>query len=151
MGSILSIIISAVIFFSELKIKNHIDDNPKQNKELCNGHVIITKLHNKGIMLGKLSSKPCLMKVLITLALVVVFIFYIPILFIKGHLPAKLGLGMFLGGASSNFYDHFKRGYVVDYIKVPHGPIKRIVFNLADLFIAIGAVIVSIHTLFSSK
>lgn len=151
MGSILSIIVSAAIFFSELKIKNHIDKNPKQNKELCNGHVIITKLHNKGIMLGKLSSKPGIMKLLITLSLVVVYIFYIPILFKKGHLPAKLGLGMFLGGAWSNFYDHFVRGYVVDYIKVPHGFIKKIVFNLADLFIAVGAIIVSIYSLFSSK
>lgn len=151
MGNILSIIISAVIFFSELKIKNQIDNNPKQNKELCNGHVIITKLHNKGIMLGKLSSKPGLMKVLISLSLVVVYIFYIPTLFKKGHLPAKLGFGTFLGGAWSNLYDHFARGYVVDYIKIPHGPVKKIVFNLSDLFIAIGAVIVSIYSLFSSK
>lgn len=151
MSSILSIIISAAIFFSELKIKNHIDEAPKQNKELCNGHIIITKLHNKGITLGHLSSKPGLMKVLISAALLVVYIFYIPVLFKKGHLPMKLGFGIFLGGAWSNFYDHFSKGYVVDYIKLSHGPVKKIVFNLADFFIAAGAVIISICSLLSSK
>ncbi len=151
MSSILSIIISIAIFFSELKLKNNIDKKPKQNKELCNGHIIITKLHNKGVMLGRLSSKPALMKVLITFALVIVYIFYIPILLKKGNLTSKLGFGMLLGGAWSNYYDHFSRGYVVDYIRVPHGFIKKIVFNLADLFIALGVIIVAVYSLFSSK
>lgn len=148
MGNILSIIISIAIFISELKIKNHIDSSPKQTKELCNGHIIITKLHNKGIMMGKLSSRQKELKILLCAVMLLSYAVYIPILLKKGYLFVKLGFGMFLGGAWSNFYDHFFRGYVVDYIKIPHGFIKKIVFNAADFFIAAGAIITSVFSFF---
>ena len=52
-----------------------------------------------------------------------------------------IGGSLITGGALSNIYDRRKKGCVVDYIHVKKGPLSRIVFNLADLFIALGAVI----------
>lgn len=52
-----------------------------------------------------------------------------------------IGGSLIVGGALSNIYDRKKRGHVVDYIHVKKGPLSRIVFNLADLFIALGAII----------
>ncbi|MCQ2400842.1 MAG: signal peptidase II [Lachnospiraceae bacterium] len=52
-----------------------------------------------------------------------------------------IGGSLVVGGALSNIYDRKRLGHVVDYIHVKKGPLSRIVFNLADLFIALGAVI----------
>lgn len=52
-----------------------------------------------------------------------------------------IGGSLIAGGALSNIFDRKKKGHVVDYIHVKKGPLSRIVFNLADLFIALGAVI----------
>ena len=48
--------------------------------------------------------------------------------------PAALGLGLVLGGATSNLADRFARGGVVDFIAVGRWPI----FNLADAAMVAG-------------
>ena len=58
----------------------------------------------------------------------------------------RTGWAFLTGGALSNLYDRCRKGYVVDYIRF-HTTWKRLndlVFNLADFFIMIGAVLVSI-------
>ena len=49
----------------------------------------------------------------------------------------NMGISCIMGGAIGNLIDRIKRGYVIDFlcIKIKKGPI----FNLADLFILIGA------------
>ena len=148
MSNIISIIASAVVFMSDIFVKSKIEKK-HPDRQLANGHIIITRLHNKGVMLGRLSGRPQLVKYLITAAMVLLYIIYIPMLFKKGLTLVKLGFGMFIGGAWSNFYDHFVRGYVVDYIRIPHGFFKKIVFNLGDFFIALGAIIAGFFSLFS--
>ena len=56
----------------------------------------------------------------------------------KGCGIQKVGLSMVLGGALSNLYDRFKRGYVVDYFSFSLPGIKKVVFNLGDLFVFLG-------------
>ena len=57
----------------------------------------------------------------------------------------RLGL---LGGAFSNAYDRLKRGYVVDYfsLNLKWEPLRRVVFNISDFCILIGAMLVAIGT-----
>lgn len=57
----------------------------------------------------------------------------------KNDTAGIIGGSLLAGGALSNIYDRFKRGHVVDYIHIKKGPLSRIVFNLADFFIALGA------------
>ena len=149
MNNIISIITSIIVFLSDFVFKNKIEKDASPEKQMLGGHITITRLHNKGVMLGKLSGKPLLVKYLISGAMIVLYIIYIPLLFKKGLTLVKLGFGMFVGGAWSNFYDHFVRGYVVDYIRIPHGFFKKIVFNLGDFFIALGAIIAGFFSLFS--
>jgi signal peptidase II len=49
-------------------------------------------------------------------------------------LTERLGLAMALSGALGNLIDRLVRGYVVDFVKVPHWP----VFNVADIAIVLG-------------
>ena len=56
----------------------------------------------------------------------------------------QLGLVLILAGAIGNVADRFARGYVVDFIHLHHWPI----FNLADVYITVGAVLFILHRLF---
>ncbi|WP_349773203.1 signal peptidase II [Lacrimispora xylanisolvens] len=57
-----------------------------------------------------------------------------------------------LGGAISNLYDRLVRHYVVDYFSIQYGRLKKVVFNLGDLFIFLGAgLIIIIETIRAFK
>ena len=55
----------------------------------------------------------------------------------------KWGLTLMLGGAYSNTYDRLKRRYVVDYVSfpVPFKTLGRVIFNISDFCIMIGAML----------
>lgn len=50
------------------------------------------------------------------------------------------GFALVLGGALGNLTDRICRGYVVDFVRVPHWP----VFNVADVWISIGIGLVAL-------
>ena len=41
--------------------------------------------------------------------------------------------------------DRFGRGYVVDYFSVEIGPLKKIIFNIGDIFVFIGSILFVIN------
>ena len=57
----------------------------------------------------------------------------------KGSAAQKIGFTMVLGGAVSNLYDRFKRGYVVDYFSFSVKGIQKVVFNLGDMAVFLGS------------
>lgn len=57
-----------------------------------------------------------------------------------------ISLGMILGGAAGNMIDRVFRHFVVDYIELIF--IKFPVFNLADIGITVGAVLLMIYVIF---
>ncbi len=59
-----------------------------------------------------------------------------------------LAIAMILGGTAGNFFDRLFYGYVVDFIKLNF--IDFPVFNMADLFINIGVILI-FTALFSAK
>ena len=48
-------------------------------------------------------------------------------------------LTLVLAGGASNLYDRLKRGYVVDYFSIQWKKLKKVVFNLGDIFIFAGS------------
>ena len=58
----------------------------------------------------------------------------------------KLALTLTLAGGVSNLYDRMKRGYVVDYFSFQWKALKKVVFNLGDLFIFAGAFLMAAGT-----
>ena len=58
-------------------------------------------------------------------------------------------LGLILGGAMGNIHDRFSVGYVVDYADFHIGTFRPfLIFNLADVAITIGVVIILARALF---
>ena len=62
----------------------------------------------------------------------------------KGQLLEKTALTFAIGGALSNLYDRMVRGYVIDYFSIQWKKLKKVVFNLGDLFIFAGAALLLI-------
>ena len=59
-----------------------------------------------------------------------------------GHVLARIGFALIIGGAIGNLIDRAVYGHVIDYILF-HTPVWSFaVFNLADAFISVGAVLV---------
>lgn len=89
---------------------------------------IVPIVHNKGLILGLLPDY--------SLYLFLIGFFGL-LLFLKKEI--KLATLLLLGGAVSNLIDRLRFGYVIDYIDLKGLP----VFNLADLFIVLGAILLS--------
>lgn len=69
----------------------------------------------------------------------------------KGYRAEKAGYVLVLAGGLSNLYDRLKRGYVVDYFSIQAGFLKKVVFNLGDLFIMAGAAVLTVKGLFGNE
>jgi signal peptidase II len=55
-------------------------------------------------------------------------------------------IALYLAGGASNLADRVARGgYVLDFINLGIGPLRTGIFNIADVFIMAGAVVLAIH------
>ena len=119
------------------------------------GKIILHKNHNPGFSFGFLQEKKHLVQMVplaVTSAFAGVFFWLLPK---KGQNMEKLALSVTLGGALSNLYDRLVRGHVIDYFSIDVKKLKKVVFNLGDLFIFLGAGMMllteSLHSLYNLK
>ena len=138
----------AVIFALDLTIKNKIESEDAASFPKKRFGLTIKRLHNHGLMLNFLENKPRLARLLSLFAFLLAFLVCLPYGWKKGSAFFQAALGILLGGALSNLYDHFKRGYVVDYVSLPIPGIRHIVFNLSDFCIFFGAAFCIFRELF---
>lgn len=140
------ILIVLVIFLTENKIKQYIEDNKVMHKseKIFNGKIILERYHNRGIMLNYMQNNVQLVKIICTSLLGILVILFALVIPKKGNHLFKFGLSLLLGGAISNVYDRYKRGYVVDYFSFKF--LKKIVFNISDICIFMGSFIVAIYS-----
>lgn len=138
-------ILAAAVFFLDLVIKNHVERKGTEGaeREIGGGMLLLRKHHNKGAFLNAGEHKSGLVavvSVILTLAITVLFLVTFSF---RGSRLLKTGLSLLLGGAYSNTYDRLHRRYVVDYVSFPvkNEMIRRIVFNISDFCIMIGALL----------
>ncbi len=101
----------------------------------------IDKFHNTGFPFGKLKEKQKVVKyvpVFITSILLGLLAVSLPK---KGNKIKKLSLSLIIAGSLSNIFDRFARGYVVDYIRIKAKGLDKVIFNLGDVFILIGSIL----------
>jgi signal peptidase II len=146
-------LIIATIVIVDTMLKNYIEKNKQlgDRQEILNGKIIVKKQYNRGMFLNFMEDKKEIVKTVSGIFLGLLLLLFIFLLPKKGNRLTKLGLSFCLGGAISNVADRFNRGYVVDYFSFNHKKLKNIVFNLADLFIMLGAFIISLSSVFSTK
>lgn len=134
------------IFWTEFFIKAIVEKTRKTGitKKLFGGKILLKKVHNKGFAMNVMDKKQkfvAMASLVLTGMLSVAAIVFGS----KRNGLIKAGLAFVLGGAFSNTYDRLHRKYVVDYISlgVKNKHLQKIVFNLADLCILAGAVLIA--------
>jgi len=138
--------IIALLAALDLLIKSAIEDQEEAGfpKELegSGGKILLHKNHNAGFSFGYFKDHQSMVQM--TPLAVASFIggMLASLLQRKGNILEKLALSVALGGAVSNLYDRLVRHYVVDYFSIQYGKLKKVVFNLGDLFIFLGAGII---------
>jgi signal peptidase II len=105
--------------------------------------MILEKYYNSGAAFNFLAGKPKLMKVIHTVIMAVVAVFYYFLLKMPGKKIGKFGMSLLVGGGLSNLFDRYQKGYVVDYLRFHAGPkgLRKIIFNVSDFFVFLGAVL----------
>ncbi len=149
----LYILIIAGIVLLECKIKNYMEHHLElgEQKEILKGKILLKKQYNRGMFLNLMQDKVDTVKKISKVMLgilLLVFAFLIPR---KHNKMLKLGLSLSLGGAISNVYDRMKRGYVVDYFSINCKVLKSAVYNLADVFIFLGSLLILLASVFSPE
>lgn len=140
--------LAAGIFLLDLLIKNYMEKHLEEGetRSFCKGRLLIRKYHNRGAFLDlgeKRQGVVALVSLLLTLFMTVVFLSTFSF---RGSAALKAGLALLLGGAYSNTYDRLTRRYVVDYVSFPvkNQRFRRIVFNISDFCILIGALLMTL-------
>lgn len=99
----------------------------------------LTYVKNEGSAFGMLQGQQWLFIIFTVIVLIGIIYVYIKIPREKKYYPMKLILILFVAGAIGNFFDRIRFKYVVDmlYFKLIDFP----VFNMADCYVVIGAII----------
>lgn len=138
----------ASIFKGDYIIKNKIEHSLKLGEKiyLMQNQVILTKLHNKGAMLGVLRTHQDLVRIASVVISGIMSCYFAVRLACKSNFCEKLGSVMILGGGLSNTYDRVVRTYVVDYISFAskHQKLRSLVFNISDFCILFGTLLFAV-------
>jgi len=104
----------------------------------------LTYAENGGAFLGMGDSLPISVRLLIfQFAVSVILIALLLYIVRSDHLSAleTTSFSLFLAGGSSNLFDRITNdGFVVDFLNVGVGPIRTGIFNIADVAILLGAI-----------
>ena len=133
---------------------NTIKDN--QTISLVNGFVEISYTENRGMVFGMLNEKASLLKHYILTGLTLISIlFIINIIWHIRGLPFFYHLPFFiiLSGAFGNLIDRIKVGHVVDFIHIHFRDLINwpFLFNVADIFICIGSILLLVLIVFAPR
>lgn len=103
------------------------------------GFIKFSFIKNKGAFKGLFKNNPILLKGMqIGATLVVTMLLIFGIMNGRNKLY-KLGLSLMLGGSLGNLTDRFTKGYVTDFFAVKWT--KNLYYNLADMFVFLGAIL----------
>ena len=142
--SLLVISIFSLDRVSKIKIIDHQLDN---KQVYINDFINFELVWNTGIGFGFFSSNSNLIYNSITVIIGVVIIFMIYLL-IKSLFIDKIFFSLVLGGALGNFYDRLTYYAVPDFIDVHYKNFHWFTFNMADIFITLGIIMLFGRELF---
>lgn len=143
----------ALILFLLDRLFKHLSRQGKLTASLFQGQLTLTHLENDGLIFGLCKKNTALSSVFPCVSLLAVLSYFLPHFLQKGNMT-KAGIVLFTLGGISNIYDRIRHSSVTDYIcfpKLPVNKLKRLVWNIADFMILIGAVLTWIGVLHDQK
>lgn len=140
-------IVTGFIFFIDFFLKKKADGLKRLGKwrSYWNDRIEVWKYHNHGGFYNLGQGKPAVVRGISLGLSAVAFVCFLLSLTFHGNRMLRSGLSILLGGAFSNAYDRLTKRYVVDYLRLPKILIlEKIIFNLSDFCILIGAMLTAI-------
>jgi signal peptidase II len=157
-------IIRFVVIFSILIINIGCDQISKnivrrsidsyQEISVIKNYVTLTKVENAGAFLSIGDSLPDSLRfLLLTLLPLVMLGFGVGFLFLKNNLPKPviLGFTFVMGGGIGNIYDRLMHGTVTDFLHIDFGIFQTGIFNLADVSIMLGVLMVLLDSIVNGR
>lgn len=147
------LLIVAGIVLLECKIKKYMEHKlqPGESKWILKGKIELKKQYNRGMFLNFMQDQANTVKRLSLIMLGILLLVFALLLPRKHNKLLKLGLSFCLGGAIANVYDRVKNGYVMDYFSINCKGLKNVVYNMADMFIFLGSLLILLTSSFSAK
>jgi len=109
----------------------------------------LTYTQNHGVSLGLFQADTVEMRIALLLATLAIAIGVFVWIFRERRMLDIVALGLVLGGALGNIIDRATIGYVTDYADLHFGEFRPfLIFNLADVAISTGVVIILARSLF---
>ena len=137
-----------IIFFLDRLSKIKIISNQTSNDKIyINDFINFDLIWNTGIGFGLLSSHTNIIYNSITILIGIVIMFLIYLIY-KSEFADKILYSCVLGGALGNFYDRLTYFAVPDFIDVHYENFHWFTFNIADIFITIGVIMIISKDLF---
>ncbi len=140
----------AIIFFifgidrySKIEIINNFSDISFYLNDFLNFDLI----WNTGIGFGFFSTNSTLVYNLVTILIILVILFIVSMFIVSERLD-KLIYSIVIGGALGNLYDRFVYKAVPDFIDIHYNNFHWFTFNVADIFITIGILILILRNIF---
>lgn len=137
-------------------IKTYIESNVVRGseKKILKEKVLIRKVYNKGMCLNAFQKYPELVKIASAIMTILLTAYNIgSMIFQKHRMVMNTGLGLMTAGAWSNTIDRCLRKYVVDYFgfETKNEKLRKITFNLGDMFLFAGGILVTLASIFHKK
>ncbi len=131
-----------------MAMKQYIEENFEkgEERETKVPKVVLRKVYNKGFAFHLLDRHPWMIRGSSLILSIIIAVYDIVLWMQKGRWFEKIGMIFLSAGAFSNTYDRLVRGKVIDYIglKSKWKKVRTTTPNLADFYIAIGAVLVTV-------
>ena len=122
---------------------------PVGNITFIEGFMDFTFVENRGAAFGILNGRVWLLLVIAAVICIVIIAAMLKMPNTKEYKWLKWSLMLILAGAIGNVADRLFRGYVVDFFEFTF--IKWPVFNMADIYVVIGTIVMAVLVLFVIK
>ena len=116
---------------------------PGNSFPIVTGFIYFTPVKNQRLFMG-LFSFPYHLTIFLTVFVITLFLF---LLLLNLREKGNFGMAFIISGTVANLWDRIFRGGVIDFIDLKIWPI----FNLADIFITVGAILLFIDLIILRK
>lgn len=116
---------------------------------VIDGFLDFTFVENRGVAFGMLYGKKWIILCMVAVIVAVLLYYFIKLPKTKEYHWVRAAMTLILAGAVGNVIDRMIRGYVVDFFAVTF--VDFPVFNVADIYIVVGVVLLAILMLFVIK
>ena len=150
-GKIISLVIIILVFIFDRLSKIKIVDHQSIGESVfINDYLNFDLIWNTGVGFGLFSQNANLYYHATSslIFMVIVFLFYLTI---KANFTDKTLFSLIIGGALGNFYDRIYYYAVPDFIDFHINDFHWFTFNIADIFITVGVVVLIVKDLTLNK